>query len=76
VERLSESLADELKDRHITVNTVLPGTIDTPANRADMPDADTGRWVQPDEVADVVLFLASDAARAVTGAAIRVFGRG
>ena len=76
VERLSESLADELKDRNITVNTILPGTIDTPANRADMPDADTARWVQPDEVADVVAFLASDAARAVTGAAIRVFGRG
>jgi NAD(P)-dependent dehydrogenase (short-subunit alcohol dehydrogenase family) len=76
VERLSESLADELKDRNITVNTILPGTIDTPANRADMPDADTARWVQPDEVADVVVFLASDAARAVTGAAIRVFGRG
>ena len=76
VERLSESLADELKDRNITVNTILPGTIDTPANRADMPDADTTRWVQPDEVADVVVFLASDAARAVTGAAIRVFGRG
>jgi NAD(P)-dependent dehydrogenase (short-subunit alcohol dehydrogenase family) len=76
VERLSESLADELKDRHITVNSILPGTIDTPANRADMPDADTARWVQPDEVADVVAFLASDAARAVTGAAIRVFGRG
>jgi NAD(P)-dependent dehydrogenase (short-subunit alcohol dehydrogenase family) len=76
VERLSESLADELKDHNITVNTVLPGTLDTPANRADMPDADTTRWVQPDAVADVVEFLASDAARAVTGAAIRVFGRG
>jgi NAD(P)-dependent dehydrogenase (short-subunit alcohol dehydrogenase family) len=76
VERLSESLADELKDHNITVNTILPGTIDTPANRADMPDADTTRWVHPDAVADVVAFLASDAARAVTGAAIRVFGRG
>jgi NAD(P)-dependent dehydrogenase (short-subunit alcohol dehydrogenase family) len=76
VERLSESLADELKDHNITVNTILPGTLDTPANRADMPDADTTRWVQPDAVADVIVFLASDAARAVTGAAIRVFGRG
>jgi NAD(P)-dependent dehydrogenase (short-subunit alcohol dehydrogenase family) len=76
VERFSESLADELKDHNITVNTILPGTLDTPANRADMPDADTTRWVQPDAVADVIAFLASDAARAVTGAAIRVFGRG
>jgi len=76
VERLSESLADELKDLNITVNTILPGTLDTPANRAAMPNADTTRWVHPDAVADVILFLASDAARAVTGAAIRVFGRG
>jgi NAD(P)-dependent dehydrogenase (short-subunit alcohol dehydrogenase family) len=76
VERFSESLADELKDHGVTVNTILPGTLDTPANRADMPDADTTRWVQPDAVADVIAFLGSDAARAVTGAAIRVFGRG
>jgi len=75
VERLSESLADELKDLNITVNTILPGTLDTPANRAAMPKADTSRWVHPDAVADVIVFLASDAARAVTGAAIRVFGR-
>ena len=76
VERLSESLADEVKDHNITVNTVLPGTIDTPANRAAMPNADTTRWVHPDAVADVIAFLASDAARGVTGAAVRVFGRG
>jgi NAD(P)-dependent dehydrogenase (short-subunit alcohol dehydrogenase family) len=76
VERFSEALADELKDENITVNTVLPGTIDTSANRAAMPQADTTRWVPPDAVADVIAFLASDAARAVTGAAIRVFGRG
>jgi len=76
VERFSESLADELKDHNITVNIVLPGTMDTPANRAGMPNADTTRWVRPDAVADVIAFLASDAARAVTGAAIRVFGRG
>jgi len=76
VERLSESLAEELKDRNITVNTVLPGTIDTPRNRADMPKADFSRWVPPEAIADVIVFLASDAARAVNGAAIRVFGRG
>ena len=76
VERLSESLAEELKDHNVTVNTILPGTLDTPANRAAMPGADVTRWVHPDAVADVVVFLASEAARAVTGAAIRVFGRG
>ena len=76
VERLTESLAEELKDRQITVNCVLPGTLDTPRNRADMPQADFSRWAAPEAVADVVAFLASDAARAVTGAAIRVFGRG
>ncbi len=76
VERLTESLAEELKDRNILANSVLPGTLDTPRNRADMPDADFSRWVSPAAVADVIAFLASDAARAVTGAAIRVTGRG
>jgi NAD(P)-dependent dehydrogenase (short-subunit alcohol dehydrogenase family) len=76
VQRLTESLSEEVKDRGITVNAILPGTIDTPRNRADMPDADFGRWVAPDDIAEVILFLASDAARSVTGAAIPVFGRG
>lgn len=75
VERLSESLAEEFKDRNILVNTVLPGTLDTPRNRADMPGADFSRWVSPGAVADVIAFLASEGARAVTGAAIRVAGR-
>ena len=76
VQRLTESLSDEVKDRGITVNAILPGTIDTPRNRADMPHADFTRWVAPEEIAEVILFLASDAARAVTGAAIPVLGRG
>jgi NAD(P)-dependent dehydrogenase (short-subunit alcohol dehydrogenase family) len=76
VERLTEALAAELSDRNITVNAILPGIIDTPANRAAMPKADVTRWVEPEAVADVVVFLASDAARAVNGAAVRVFGRG
>ena len=73
--RLTEALADELKDRGITVNAILPGTIDTPQNRKDMPDADFSRWVQPADIAAVILFLASQAASAVTGAAIPVTGR-
>ncbi|MDH4134201.1 MAG: SDR family NAD(P)-dependent oxidoreductase [Gammaproteobacteria bacterium] len=73
--RLTESLADELKDHNIGVNCILPGTIDTPQNRADMPSADFSKWVAPAAIAEVILFLASDAARAVTGAAVPVYGR-
>jgi len=75
VHRLTESLAEELKDQGITVNAVLPSTIDTPANRKDMPDADPAKWVSPAELAEVILFLASAAASAVTGALVRVSGR-
>jgi NAD(P)-dependent dehydrogenase (short-subunit alcohol dehydrogenase family) len=75
VAKLTESLAEELKDHGINVNAVLPSTIDTPANRADMPNADFSRWVAADALADVILFLASDAARAVTGALVPVLGR-
>jgi NAD(P)-dependent dehydrogenase (short-subunit alcohol dehydrogenase family) len=76
VQRLTEALSEEFKDRGITVNAILPGTIDTPRNRLDMPDADFSRWVAPHAIAEVIAFLASDAAAAVTGAAIPVFGRG
>jgi NAD(P)-dependent dehydrogenase (short-subunit alcohol dehydrogenase family) len=74
--RLTESLSAELKRSGINANCILPGTIDTPENRRDMPDANRDRWVQPEAIADVFLFLASDAARAITGAAIPVFGTG
>jgi len=74
--RLTESLSEEVKDRGVTVNAVLPGIIDTPQNRKEMPQADTSRWVPPEAIADVVVFLASAGARAITGAAIPVFGRG
>lgn len=76
VQRLTESLANELKDKGVTVNAVLPGTIDTLRNREEMPTADHSRWVPPEAIADVILFLASPAARAVTGAALPVVGRG
>jgi len=75
VHRLTEALADELKADGITVNAVLPSIIDTPANRADMPQADFEAWVKPEDLAAVMLFLASEEARAVTGALIPVTGR-
>lgn len=74
VHRLTEALAAELKGK-VTVNAVLPSTIDTPANRRDMPQADFSKWVTGDELANVILFLVSDAASAVTGALLPVAGR-
>ena len=76
VQRLTEALAEEVKDRRVTVNAVLPGTIDTPRNRLDMPQADFSRWVPPEQIARVIVFLASEHADAITGASIPVFGRG
>lgn len=73
--RLVESYADELRGTGLRVNAVMPGTLDTPQNRAAMPDADPGLWVQPTEIAAVIAFLLSDAARAVTGALLPVPGR-
>jgi NAD(P)-dependent dehydrogenase (short-subunit alcohol dehydrogenase family) len=75
VHRFTESLAEELKAKGVTVNAVLPSIIDTPQNRADMPDADPAKWVTPAELAEVMLFLASEPASAVTGALVRVPGR-
>ncbi len=75
VKTLTESLAAENKFDGINVNCILPGTIDTPQNREAMPDADFSHWVPPEALADVVLFLASGAARCVTGAAIPVYGK-
>jgi NAD(P)-dependent dehydrogenase (short-subunit alcohol dehydrogenase family) len=76
VQRLTEALSEEVKDRNITVNAILPGIIDTPRNRLDMPKADFTRWVSPDAIAKVIVFLASSDSAAITGAAIPVFGRG
>jgi len=74
--RLTESLSAELKSEGINVNAVLPGTIDTPANREAMPDADISRWVTSQAISEVILFLASDSASAIHGALIPVFGAG
>ena len=73
VVRLTESLAAELKPSGINVNCVMPGTIDTPKNRESMPNADFSRWVTPGAIADVILFLASDESRGVSGAAVPVY---
>jgi len=74
VMRLTESLSAELRDQGINVNAVLPSIIDTPANRQGMPDADYSKWVAPEDLASVICFLASDAARAVHGALVPVRG--
>jgi len=75
VHRLTESLARELIHDGITVNAVLPSIIDTPANRADMPKADFSSWVSQQSLADVIFFLASEQATAITGALLPVTGR-
>jgi NAD(P)-dependent dehydrogenase (short-subunit alcohol dehydrogenase family) len=73
--RLTESMSAELKDRNVNVNCVLPSIIDTPENRRAMPGADPSAWVAPEALADVIVFLGSDGARALHGASIPVTGR-
>jgi len=73
--RLTESLAEELKMKNIQVNCVLPSTIDTPDNRQAMPNADFAKWVKPENLAETILFLASDSADEISGAALPVYGR-
>ncbi len=72
--RLTETMAAELREQGINVNCVLPTIIDTPENRAAMPDADPRRWVAPEDLASAILFLASPAARAIHGAALPIVG--
>jgi NAD(P)-dependent dehydrogenase (short-subunit alcohol dehydrogenase family) len=73
---LMRTAALENKDAGITANVILPGTMNTPANREAMPAADTSEWVQPESIADLILWLTSDAGKDVTGAAMPVYGRG
>ncbi|MFZ0321156.1 MAG: SDR family NAD(P)-dependent oxidoreductase [Candidatus Sulfotelmatobacter sp.] len=73
---LMKTVALENKDAGIAANVILPGTMDTPANRKDMPGADVSTWVQPASVASLIVWLAGDAGKDVTGAAIPVYGRG
>ncbi len=74
--RLTEALSAEVRDQGVNVNAVIPSTIDTPANRAAQPDADPSKWVKPEDLAAVIVFLASDAARALHGAQVPVYGTG
>jgi NAD(P)-dependent dehydrogenase (short-subunit alcohol dehydrogenase family) len=74
--RLTEALSAEVREQNINVNAVIPSTIDTPGNRAGQPSADASKWVKPEDLAAVVVFLASDAARAIHGAEIPVYGVG
>jgi NAD(P)-dependent dehydrogenase (short-subunit alcohol dehydrogenase family) len=71
---LTETLAEEVKREGVTVNCIVPSIIDTPANRQAMPRADFARWVTPAQIAELIVFLLSDAA-AITGAAIPVYGQ-
>lgn len=70
VAKLTEALSEEVKAKGITVNAILPSIIDTPQNRKDMADADFSKWVQPEAIGDIIVFLVSDKARAITGASI------
>jgi NAD(P)-dependent dehydrogenase (short-subunit alcohol dehydrogenase family) len=72
--RLTESMAAEYREAGIQVNCIIPGTIDTPQNRREMPDADTTRWVKPESLANVILFLVSNESRDIHGAALPVYG--
>ncbi len=72
---LVRTIAAEVRDSGATANVVLPSVIDTPANRASNPGADFSRWVQPDSIAALLLWLASDAAANINGAAIPIYGR-
>ena len=76
VMRLTESLSAELKSHGVNVNCILPGLIDTPPNRAAMPKADYSRWVTPEALSEIILFLTSDASNAIHGATIPAYGRG
>jgi len=73
--QLTDAMAAELVEKNVTVNAILPSTIDTPVNRESMPGADYSKWVSPDAIARVIVFLAGPDARIVSGAHVPVYGR-
>ncbi len=75
VAALTRAAADEVREHGVTVNAIAPSTIDTPANRAAMPQVDPSRWVKPEEIAATLVFLASDAAGATSGAIVPIYAR-
>ena len=75
VAALTRAVADEVREHGVTVNAIAPSTIDTPANRAAMPDVDPSRWVKPEEIAATLAFLASDTASATSGAIVPIYAR-
>lgn len=72
---LTQSMADELSDSNINVNAIIPGTMDTPRNRKDMPKADFNKWVKPEEIAEVLVFLCSKHGDKISGAVLPVYGK-
>lgn len=72
---LTETIAEEIKKYDINVNCILPSTIDTPDNRRTFPDADFSKWVKPEQIAQVMLFLVSDESKTISGASIPVYGK-
>jgi NAD(P)-dependent dehydrogenase (short-subunit alcohol dehydrogenase family) len=72
---LTETIAEEVKKYDINVNCIMPSTIDTPDNRRNFPEADFAKWVKPEQIATVILFLVSDDSRIISGACIPVYGK-
>ena len=72
---LTETIAEECRKYEVNANCIIPSTIDTPDNRRSMPDADFSKWVKPEEVAKVILFLVSEESKAISGASIPVYGK-
>ena len=72
---LTQSMADEMSDYNINVNAIIPGTMDTPHNRKDMPKADFSKWVKPEDIARVIAFLCSEEADSISGAVVPVLGK-
>jgi NAD(P)-dependent dehydrogenase (short-subunit alcohol dehydrogenase family) len=72
---LTETIAEEVKKYDINVNCIMPSTIDTPDNRRNFPEADFSKWVKPEQIANVIIFLVSDDSKIISGASLPVYGK-